>query len=1092
MGCCASKSTVAVSPTTQPLREIQQEQRGFDYRDGRTQFGFPPLAPPRNRRRAIFSEQSSKDVDDHTRSAPDNMGLNFHKLVGYLTKVAKSDVMKVRSFYVWICSKNYEEIANDYSADMETPFGYLSAIHRKSAEQSDLFKKFCDIAGIPCLVVGGPTRTNRYEPSEDLEGHRNKWNLVYCSYGWRIVDCHWGGSKSAIMIPNPAWILIDGTFDSGRRKQSETATRSGGGNSDTLYELDEFYFLTDPDEFIYSHFADQPEHQLLDEPKTLEQFKKLALLASGFFELGLHLKSHFKILTNHDEDEVVLQFALPMNAFVSFSYKLFINQKGTSTNAINNIPLEKFVFEQVQNKIVCFTLRVPAKSYYKLQIYGRICSEDDSKAGNLSLSLACTYFFQCNSVSTNVSPLPNDAPTHFGPTPEMKFLGLTPVTHLAGIVDTDKFGNAEIRVHMATSCDFLSDFFSNKYSKEEMQPFVLHRAVGKDRIFNLKCPEPGEYVLKVYAKLSTNTANTFPYIFSYLVRYRAGSKGPQKKGALVPKWPLTKSSNALGPNFKVVDQQKVRALVSDYFLYADENGEFEIDFEFDQPIDFLFDCTSAKGKEERDGIFFLEKRAKSATVFGRLPRPGFHLITVYTKPEGPETNFPQSFYFLVYAPSSRRNQIPFPKTFSQWGKDCELLSPFRGQLEPNKDIWFSVKIPRAQDIATIRGSNWDHLEKDSGGSDQWSKNVNTGPGGETLKLSVKTPEDGNSYYSYLVFNVETPATWSKLMNGNGLVFDEEGDDSLQVRELEDDNDQNNDAEFLELEEEKAKAEKDRDLREQKRVEEFEEEMRKVKEAEKQMQELSKKIQALLKEVSKTKDVDKQLQMEHELRDAEAECRNFEESNVRKKMKAALVLKDQTKIQESMDEFKAKNVPDTGGEFSAGAEMLVLFNLRDNLLKALEMNQIEPIQDAMKAIYSHNFEDEVQIELIEAKYRIRKLRRLMSLRHEIMELNQSALAEVKSYNDPSPVVKDVFYATFRLLGEKKKVLKEWTSVCGLLGKLGKENIRKRIVSFSPNDINEEVVNEVREVLDQYELEDVRAVSVAAGAFFVWARGVVDNY
>ena len=89
----------------------------------------------------------------------------------------------------------------------------------------------------------------------------------------------------------------------------------------------------------------------------------------------------------------------------------------------------------------------------------------------------------------------------------------------------------------------------------------------------------------------------------------------------------------LGPNFKVVHQQKVRAVVSDYFLYADENGEFEIDFEFDQPIDFLFDCTSAKGKEDRDGIFFVERRINFATVFGRLPRPGFNLITAFTKPE---------------------------------------------------------------------------------------------------------------------------------------------------------------------------------------------------------------------------------------------------------------------------------------------------------------------------------------------------------------------------------------------------------------------------------------------------------------------------
>ena len=173
--------------------------------------------------------------------------------------------------------------ANDYSADMETPFGYLSAIHRKSAEQSDLFIKFCDIAGLPCLVVGGQVRTNQYEPSKNLTDHRNKWNLVYCAYGWRIVDCHWGGTKSAITIPNPAWILIDGTSGSSRLKKSESVTRSGSGNSDTSYKLDEFYFLTDPDKFIYNHFVDQPKHQLLDQPKTLDQFKELALLSSGFF-----------------------------------------------------------------------------------------------------------------------------------------------------------------------------------------------------------------------------------------------------------------------------------------------------------------------------------------------------------------------------------------------------------------------------------------------------------------------------------------------------------------------------------------------------------------------------------------------------------------------------------------------------------------------------------------------------------------------------------------------------------------------------------------------------------------------------------------
>ena len=1090
---CLSKSTVIVSSTRPPTEEENPACFDSPYnceliKNGN---GFPPLAPPRNRKATVFSESHSKDVDDHTRNAPDNFGSNFQKLVGYLLKIAKTDIMKARSFYVWICSKNYEEIASKYPADLTTPFGYLSAIHNKSAQHGDLFKKFCDIAEIPCLVVGGPVRNEKFEPNKDLTDHRNQWNLVYCAHGWRIVDCHWGGTKSAISIPNPAWILIDGTFDNGKRKQSESVTRIGSGTSDSLYQLDAFYFLTDPEEFIYSHFADQPEHQLLDQPKTLDQFKELALLASGFFELGLHLKSHSKILTNHDEAEVVLQFALPMNAFVSFSYKLFINEKRTSTNVIDKIPLDKFVFEQIQNKIVCFTLRVPAKSYYKLIVYGRLCSEEDSKAGNLSLSRACTYFFQCNSTPKNVSPLPNDAPTHFGPTPEMTFLGLTPVTHLAGVVDTDNLGNAEIRVKMAKPCDFLCEFFSIKYSKKELESFFVHRAVDKDRIFNLKCPEPGEYVLQIYSKLSQNTANSYSYIFSYLVQYKGNSKNLLKKDVLVPKWPLTKSSNALGPNFKVVNQQKVRALVSDYLLYADENGEFEIDFEFDSPIDFSFDCTSTKGKEKREGMFFLEKKVNSATMFASLPRPGFHLITVYTKPESLQTNnFPQSFYFLVYALSCRENPNVWPKSFSQWGTDCELLCPSRGQLEPNMKTCFSVKIPGAEDVAIVWGSKWHYLEKDDD-SDRWCKVVNTGPGGHDLQLFVRKPEDGSKYYSHLVFNVEKPETWSRLMRVNGLVFDKERGGRLEIKELSDVYDQSEDPEFVELEKEKAKAKTDRDLKEQNRIEEFEQEIQKVKEAEKQMQELAKKIQELLEELSKTRDADKQLQLEIQLRKAETDCRNFEEENVRNKMKVAVILQDQTKIQESMEEFKAKNVPDTGGEFSSGAEALVLFSLRDNLSKALESNKIESIQDTMNAIHSHNYKDALQTELIEAKFRIKKLRRLMSLRHQIMELNQNALAEVKSYNDPSSVVKDVFYATFRLLGENKKSLKDWTSVCGLLGKLGKENVRRRIVNFSPDQITDNVVFEIRQLLDQYEMADVRAVSVAAGAFFVWARGVVDN-
>lgn len=53
--------------------------------------------------------------------------------------------------------------------------------------------------------------------------------------------------------------------------------------------FDDFYFLTDPDEFIDSHFPDQEEWQLLDSPVSLEQFERRVFKTSSFFTLGLKL-----------------------------------------------------------------------------------------------------------------------------------------------------------------------------------------------------------------------------------------------------------------------------------------------------------------------------------------------------------------------------------------------------------------------------------------------------------------------------------------------------------------------------------------------------------------------------------------------------------------------------------------------------------------------------------------------------------------------------------------------------------------------------------------------------------------------------------
>lgn len=74
--------------------------------------------------------------------------------------------------------------------------------------------------------------------------------------------------------------------------------------------FDDFYFLTEPKEFINSHFPDEENWQLLDTPISLEQFEMLPLKTSAFYTLGLNLlqPTQYKITTGHTPTHVQILY----------------------------------------------------------------------------------------------------------------------------------------------------------------------------------------------------------------------------------------------------------------------------------------------------------------------------------------------------------------------------------------------------------------------------------------------------------------------------------------------------------------------------------------------------------------------------------------------------------------------------------------------------------------------------------------------------------------------------------------------------------------------------------------------------------------
>ena len=94
----------------------------------------------------------------------------------------------------------------------------------------------------------------------------------------------------------------------------------------------------------------------------------------------------------------------------------------------------------------------------------------------------------------------------------------------------------------------------------------------------------------------------------------------------------------------------------------------------------------------------------------------------------------------------------------------------------------------------------------------------------------------------------------------------------------------------------------------------------------------------------------------------------------------------------------------------------------DLKKAMTRREIEEIEHAIETVKKYGFEVQLAKEVSEANQLLVRLRRLERIRHEILELKQSTVAEIRSYQSPPLAVHTVMTVTFLLLGHKEKETK----------------------------------------------------------------------
>ena len=144
---------------------------------------------------------------------------------------------------------------------------------------------FTRSVGIPVKKLKGYAKDTKYDPQEPftpLDEPEHSWNAVYVGHDWRFVDCAWG---------------------------------SGFMDEEGIYHkrYEEFWFMTDPENFINDHFPylrndpmSSEMWQLLRRPLTLDQYNRTVRTEAVTKEWGVEFSHREPIIVFRKELHIIV------------------------------------------------------------------------------------------------------------------------------------------------------------------------------------------------------------------------------------------------------------------------------------------------------------------------------------------------------------------------------------------------------------------------------------------------------------------------------------------------------------------------------------------------------------------------------------------------------------------------------------------------------------------------------------------------------------------------------------------------------------------------------------------------------------------
>lgn len=273
---------------------------------------------------------------------------------------------------------------------------------------------------------------------------------------------------------------------------------------------DDFFFLTDPSEFIYWCHPDKSKWQLLNKPLSKEEFAALPYCTEQFFRHKLDITSNASCLMKSVNGNTSVSIRTKRNASrqIPLTCALYFNERESE---LSSEKLGKYIAIMNSDSSTTFDIRLPLNGTYELMII------DDNEEW-------VAFFKIVRESSKNICrPFPVKTDIGYGPNAGTISSGLMPDTHKSGLIILRPLKQIQFgfivqgKLHVKTTL-----VHSAKHS-EDLDKYVSHRLTKDYLTIYVEVPTNAEYALQIYVqgKDSDQDRNVCNYLLS--------SDDPKKK-----------------------------------------------------------------------------------------------------------------------------------------------------------------------------------------------------------------------------------------------------------------------------------------------------------------------------------------------------------------------------------------------------------------------------------------------------------------------------------------------------------------------------------------------------------------------------------